>query len=313
MTGKLLHIMSVNPHQFKAFSYVVREGSITGAARQLGVSQSAVSQHIAKLEATVGMRLFLRGRDGIELTATGQEIYEFADRYVTLENVISEKLQGYSDMEAGNLRIIANAPQPALGLIARFADLFPKVHLDFSLRDWTSSMELLQKQQVDLAVVTDATPRSDWLSIPISKASFVVYAPASHHLVRKPLMSLKDFATETLLLPEAGSLTQRVVTAALRDHAVQPRRMVKTTTFPVMKEAILAGLGIGIFLEGSANPDSDLVEIPIEELVSLHQISLVIPKHKVDLRLIRSFVEMLNELKDSDAGNALAHSPKSFG
>ena len=49
--------MRVNPHQFKAFAHVVREGSISSAARKLGVSQSAVTQHVSKLESAVGARL----------------------------------------------------------------------------------------------------------------------------------------------------------------------------------------------------------------------------------------------------------------
>ena len=59
----------------KPFAFVVREGSISGAARWLGVSQSAVSQHIAKLEAVMGAQVLIRGRDDVALTPVGQDLF----------------------------------------------------------------------------------------------------------------------------------------------------------------------------------------------------------------------------------------------
>lgn len=287
--------MAFNPYQFKAFAHVIREGSLSAAAKSLGVSQSAVTQHISKLEATVGVRLIVRGRDGVELTTTGQEFYELADRYAALESLIREKLQGYSDLTRGQLKVIANAPQPALRLIARYGEAYPNVDIDFSLFDWSTAMELLLKQQTDIGIVTDPTQRADWQKIPITSARYVMYVRYDHPLAKKSIVSLNDLQTETLLLTEAGSLTRRIVTNALRDCDSQPRRIVKTTTFPVMKEAIIEGLGVGIFLEASAQNDGQLAELPIAELSSPHETSLIVPKHKLELRLTKSFVRVVEQ------------------
>ncbi len=287
--------MAFNPHQFKAFAHVIREGSISAAAKSLGVSQSAITQHISKLEKTVGVRLMIRGRDGVELTATGQEFYELADRYAALDALIGEKLEGFSDLTRGQLKIIANAPQPALHLISRYADAYPDVDIDFSLFDWSTAMELLMKQQTDIGIVTDPTHRADWQIIPIQSARYVMYVRRDHPLAQKELASLSDLQGETLLLTEAGSLTRRIVNAALQKMNITPRRIVKTTTFPVMKEAILEGLGVGIFLEASAKNTGQLAELPIAELPTRHETCLVVPKHKLDLRLTKSFVTIVEQ------------------
>lgn len=288
--------MQFNPHQFKAFAHVVRAGSLSGAAKVLGVSQSAVTQHIANLEEAVGMRLLVRRREGVTLTAAGQEFHDLADRYATLEAVISERMSGYGDLTAGHLRIIANAPQPALRLIARYAAAYRDVDIDFSLFDWSTAMEMLQGQETDIGIVTDPTPRNDWHIEPIVKARYVLYARTDHLLASARAVSLDVLRGETLLLPETGSLTQRVVSSALQRCGVRPRRMVKTTTFPVMKEAILEGLGVGIFLQDSAQEEVRLVQIPITELKEAHQTCLVVPKHKRDLRLTRSFLDVAAEM-----------------
>jgi len=66
--------MGPNHHQFTAFAYVVREGSFSAAATRLAVTQSTVTQHIAKLERGVGTPLLLRGHSGVEVTAAGQDL-----------------------------------------------------------------------------------------------------------------------------------------------------------------------------------------------------------------------------------------------
>ncbi len=297
MVSKPLCEMAVNPYQLKAFAHVVREGSVTTAARVLGVSQSAVSQHIAKLEVQVGARLLVRARDGVELTATGQELFDVADRFATLQAIIEEKVQGYSELARGNLRVIANAPQPALDLITRFADLYPNVGVDFSLCDWSTSMEMLQKRKVDFGVITEPTKNSEWRLQPLGTARFVLYVNDTHPLATRKKLSLSEIMSETLLLPESGSLTQRVVSNALNAQNLTPRRIVKTTTFPVMKEAIQTGLGVGIFLENSARFDARLVELPILELEKEYQTHLVVPRHRMDLKLVRSFCQVAEEAK----------------
>ncbi|MEL6648005.1 MAG: LysR family transcriptional regulator [Pseudomonadota bacterium] len=282
-----------NPYQFKAFSQVVRQGSFSAAARAMGVSQSAVTQHVANLESTVGVRLLIRAREGVQLTSTGQEFFDLADRYAVLDAVIDEKLRGYCEFSQGQLRIIANAPQPALGLITRYAADYPDVNIDFAICDWTKAMELLQTHQTDIAIVTDPTKQEDWHYVPVTRARYVLYVRQDHPLAARNTIALQDLAGETLLLPETGSLTQRVVTGALNKHGLTVRRIVKLTGFPVMKEAILEGLGVGIFLQNSAQKNNELRELRIQELTRAHETSVVIPNYKLDLRLTQSFLNIL--------------------
>ena len=285
--------MVFNPHQFKALAQVVRDGSFSAAARSLGVSQSAVTQHITKLEAAIGARLVVRDRGGLHLTTTGQEFYELADKYATLDALAEEKLRGYTELTKGHLRFIANAPQPALQLIAKYAKAYPDVGVDFSLVDWSRAMDMLQSHQTDIAIVTDPTPRKDWHRVKIASAKYVLYLLKDHPLAARAEVSLRDIVNETLLLPESGSLTQRVVSTALKKHKLEPQRIIKTTTFPVMKETILEGLGVGIFLEDSAKKTAHLVERPITELTRAHETCLVIPNYKLDLRLTQSFLRFV--------------------
>ncbi|MCQ2149414.1 MAG: LysR family transcriptional regulator [Bacteroidales bacterium] len=67
-------------YRLKVFSVVTREGSFTGAAKELGISQPAVSQHIAELEKSLGCTLLTRARGKVSLNAHGRELREYAER-----------------------------------------------------------------------------------------------------------------------------------------------------------------------------------------------------------------------------------------
>lgn len=283
-----------NPHQMRAFAQVVREGSLSGAAQQLGVSQSAVSQHIANIEALVGSRLLIRGRDGVTLTSVGQEIFGLADEFTALDQQIAERLQRHSELDVGHITIIANAPQPALRLIERFTKRYPKISVNFALCDWSSAVEQLHSHRIDIAVITDPPKQPDLFVQEIVRSRYVAYARADHPMARRSSVDLAELVDCTLVLPEKGSLTQRVVAKALKKAGLVLKRSVTMTTFPVMKEAVMQGVGIGIFLQDSSVPEAELCEIDIVDMPQIHSTCIVVPKHKLGLRVTKSFLDILD-------------------
>lgn len=282
-----------NHHQFTAFAHVVREGSFSRAAERLGVSQSAVTQHVAKLEKSIGMKLLRREQNGVSLTRAGQSLFELADRRVTLDDLIVEKIQGFASLERGYLSVIANAPRPALPVIASFQKAYPKVEIDFTLYDWTQAMAMLRDRKVDIAIVTEPDRVGDCISLPISEVRYVAYVPEGHKLAGRHTITLTDLAEETVLIPEEGSFTARIVERKLKQHGRQFPNRMRTTTFPVMKEAILHGVGVGIFLDDSGFPGDGLVAVQVEELPETYVTKLVVPKDKWDLGIVQRFVELV--------------------
>ncbi|MEO0991012.1 MAG: LysR family transcriptional regulator substrate-binding protein, partial [Pseudomonadota bacterium] len=159
----------------------------------------------------------------------------------------------------------------------------------------TSSMERIGSSAADIGIITAPAHRKDLYTYKITEARYVLHCRADHPLARRESVSLREVCDEVLLLPEKGSLTQRVVAQRLNDYGLRPRRSIKTTTFPVMKEAILQGVGVGIFLDCSATEESRLVEIPILEMPEPYDTCLVIPRHKLDLRLMQSFAHLVRD------------------
>ncbi len=285
--------MRPNHHQFVAFAYVVREGSFSAAATELGVTQSTITQHVAKLEQNVGAQLLWRRRDGVEVTPTGQALYDLADRLVAIDTAIGERLEGFASMKDGRIKVIANAPQPALGIIKRFHDAFPEIQIDFGLYDWTTATTMIRNRLADVGLITDPPQHDEWERHFLMKTRYVAYCRTDSRLAKqKTTTTLESIAQHTLVLPEKGSLTQRVVRSKFSDLGLSLPRLVNMTTFPLMCEAVLQGVGVALFLRQSSLMKDGLVELDVAELDKSHETWLVAPKDKAKLRLISEFTSI---------------------
>ncbi len=293
--------MKLSPYQIIAFTHAARERSFSKAAAALGVTQSSVTQHVAKLEQIMGTQLFLRRREGLELTPTARELFDISDRMRTLEQLIEEKVEDYGELSAGHLRIVANAPRPAMPVIARYSELYPQVQIEFALVSWNIAMQQLREREIDIAIILEPEANDGISMREIGTTRYMAYVNRDHRLARRRRLSLKDLAEEVMILPEDGSLTQRLVKRTAAQYGVSYSRVVKTATFSTVKEAVLHGVGVGMLLEDSVFPSEDLIPIEIEEMTERYRNFLVTPIDKRDLRLVKSFCDVAVDETYADA------------
>ncbi|MGL3111895.1 LysR substrate-binding domain-containing protein [Bradyrhizobium sp. BR 1432] len=258
--------MKISAHQIAAFTEVFRQKSVSEAAAVLGITQSAVTQHLAKLEQRMGTTLFIRYRTGLEPTKPAEELFALTDRVRVLEQLVAEKLDAYSDLSTGHLTVIANAPRPAMPVIAEFNRRFPAVRVEFSLATWRVAQERLAARDVDIAIVTEPEDIASLYHAKLSTTRLMALLRREHPLAERQSLKLAELAQERVVLTENGSLTLREVQRACRDNKISMGNVIGMTTYPVLKEAVLHGIGIGIILNDSMFPADELTYMPIDEL-----------------------------------------------
>lgn len=275
--------MTPTPQQATALVHVVRTGSFTGAARALGVTQSAVTQHVAKLEAALGTRLLVRGPNGVVPTQMGGEVYDLCAKIETLRETLAERTRALASLQGGSLRIIANAPQPALSMIVRARRALPGLEIAFSLHDWTSAMAMMRGRRADVGIITEAAPIEGFTRSKVATAAYGLYAPSGRDWPAPPRFA--DLATETLVMLEHGSYTARTLRGAYAAQDIPLPQILSVTGFPLMKEAVLSGLGLGIFLSSSARDDPRLRFDAMPELPSVSTYA-VVPQERRASRVV---------------------------
>ena len=281
--------MKPTPYQIAAFTHVARERSFSRAASSMGVSQSAITQHVAKLEKIMGAQLFLRRRDGVELTASALELFALTDRLRSLEEEVTERILDFGQLSSGNLKIIANMPRPALPIIARYGELYPDVRIEFSLVSWNMAMTHVQTRDVDIALIVEPDRDAGFFVESIGTTHYRAFVRTDHPLASRKSVTLKTLASEVVIVPEDGSLTQRVMNRKTAEYGMERPRYLKAATFPLVKEAVLHGCGVAVMLEDGQYPSTSLASLPIRDMAETYDIAMVTPHTKRDLRLVRSF------------------------
>lgn len=113
-----------NLEYYKVFYYVAKTGSVTGAAKQLSISQPAVSQAIKQLETSLGIDLFYRAARGVKLTREGQLLFSYVEKGYEQIELGLEKMLQLKNMEGGEIRIGASDMIVLFAL--RFNKIIPK-------------------------------------------------------------------------------------------------------------------------------------------------------------------------------------------
>jgi len=146
----------LNLVHLRVLAAVARHGSVTEAARELHYSQPSVSHHLARLEAATGAKLVQRVGRGIRLTPEGQLLARRAAEIVGRVDAAATELAAQVDLQAGRVRLAANASTLSTivpNAAAALAAAYPGIELTMVDRHPVESLELLRHGEIDVAIV----------------------------------------------------------------------------------------------------------------------------------------------------------------
>ncbi|WP_026507567.1 LysR family transcriptional regulator [Butyrivibrio sp. MC2013] len=151
----------INLEYYKVFYHVVKSGSITAAARELSISQPAVSQQISALEKKLGLSLFSRNGRGIRLTAEGESLYEYVSRGIDEILQGEKRLWQMQQLEAGQVRIGASDMTLRFFLLPYleiFHNLYPGIKVTVTNGPTPETLKALSEDKIDFGVVSSPFP-----------------------------------------------------------------------------------------------------------------------------------------------------------
>ncbi len=138
---------------------VVGRGTVHGAARDVGITQTGVTQRIRALERALGVTLFTRSRLGMRLTAEGEALNRYCQRVRDMEGELLASLRGRAEEES--VRLVITGPSTVMRSrvipqTARVLEEFPNVAITFDLDDDQSGLGSLKRGEAQLAVLDRA-------------------------------------------------------------------------------------------------------------------------------------------------------------
>ena len=224
-----------------------RQGSVSAAARAVGIGQPSASEHLRLLEAAAGQRLVERNGRTSQLTEAGRVLASHASQALATLAAGEEELHALAGLESGTLHIGASTT-PGVYLLPDTLGCFqrdhPNVSIEVEIASTGEIIERLLAGRIHLALVGDTAADERVEFEPLLSDEIVGITKPG--LLRKAKGKVKPEAlnSETLLVREARSSTQQVADRALRAAGVEPKRVWELDSSEAIKRAAREGLGI---------------------------------------------------------------------
>ncbi len=261
---------TLDSRQLIAFATLARRGSFTQTARELFLTQSAVSHTIKAFERELGVPLFDRIGKRVHLTQAGEQLLGHAERILREMTDARSAIEELQNWGHGRLRVGASttACHYILPTVLReFRQSFPKCVIKIEPGDQPQQLELLRSNQVDIALTLEpAEPLADLDFRPLFEDELRFLVSPMHRWAGLKEVPVREIADETLIMYNKGSQTFRMVDEYFRAEGVTPSNYIELGSMEAIKELVKIGLGAGVLAPWIARDElrsGALIDIPL--------------------------------------------------
>jgi LysR family transcriptional regulator, regulator for metE and metH len=238
----------IERHHLELVREVERRGSLTAAARKLGLTQSALSHAVRKLEQQLAVELWQREGRGLRLTSAGEHLLGFAERVLPqfehTERVVAQIARG----QRGTLRIGMEC-HPCyrwlLKVVEPYLRGFPDVDLDVKQKFQFGGIGALFAHEIDLLVTPDPLERKGLRFVPVFDYEQVLVVSRQHPLAKRRYVLPADLEREVLITYPVEIERLDVFSQFLMPAGSMPKRHLTIETTDIILQLIASGRGVG--------------------------------------------------------------------
>lgn len=259
----------IDTRQLLAFATVARRGSFTLAAKDLFLTQSAVSHAIKALEEELGHRLLDRMGRRVMPTQAGEQLLRHVQKILAEMEQARAGLDQLANWGHGRLRVGASetACQYLLPTVLReFRQSFPKCSIRIEPGDHLRLGDLLRSGQVDVALMLRTETDRDLEFVPLFEDELSFVVSPQHAWNQNGLVRPEQISTETLILYNKASFTFRLLMDYFRAEGTTPSDYIELGSMEAIKELAKTGVGVGIVARWVARTEianGSLVSLPL--------------------------------------------------
>jgi DNA-binding transcriptional LysR family regulator len=287
----------------KVFCDIIESGSVSYAASQNFVTQSAVSQQVRSLEDKYECRLLERARAGVKPTAAGQILYnsskEIVRRFIELEN----RLREIGSVVAGAIRV---GTVYSVGLhelppyLTEFLRAYPHVNVHLEYLRSNKIYEDLVEGKIDLGVVAYPAKRSQIVTIAFRHDELVLVAPPDDGFAKLDRISVSQLAGQRFVGYERDIATRKASDRILREYGVKPQYTMEFDNIETIKRAVEIGQGVAIVPRSTVEIETlrgSLKMLEFDEGPFTRPLAIIYKRGRELSPAVRKFVEVLTSSK----------------
>ena len=291
---------------YRTFLAVLEHGSLSAAARELGLTQPTVGRHIDALEQSVGAELFTRSQQGLLPTDTALVLKPYAETLASTTAALLRAASGSKDKVSGTVRISASeviGAEVLPPILAKLQASYPDLIVELSASD---TVEDLLQREADIAVRMVAPAQEALLARHIGIISLGLFAHRSYierygkpetleELRRHKLIGFDRQTAYIRMMLKRYPMLEGVSFSFRSDHSI------------ALHNALRAGIGIGFYQIPFASRDPNLmqilpeIEVEIDTWIVMHENLKTSPRCRVTFDAL--VTGLLDYIKENNVGN----------
>jgi LysR family transcriptional regulator, low CO2-responsive transcriptional regulator len=232
--------------QLKVFECVARHLNFTRAARELHLTQPAVSTQVKLLEEHAGMPLFEQLGKKVYMTPAGAEMLHHSRAIIRQLREADEAMQQQRGVSKGRLRVtvISAGDYFFPHLLGAFLRLHPGVNVDLSVANRAELLRRIAENDTDLGAMVRLPEDRDLQAVSFAQHPYVIVAPPLHPLAARRNIALSLIAGERFIAREQGSDTRSAMAHAFGHWLPRLDLVMEIGSNEMIKQAVMAGMGL---------------------------------------------------------------------
>lgn len=227
--------------------HIAAEKNFSRAAEKLHIAQPSLSQQLAKLEKELGVLLFKRNTNAVELTYAGAQFVDKAQTILDLVDQLKKEMEDISQMKRGKL-VIGSLPITGSHVLPLVLPVFQAAYPDIEIvliEDTSAHLESLTVQgKTDLSLLTLPLLEQSLQFDPLIEEEIYLALPPNHAETNQSAVPLARFKDEPFILLKRGQGFRQIVVELCAQAGFSPNVVFESSNIETAQSLVAAGMGI---------------------------------------------------------------------
>ena len=292
--------MNIALEYYKIFYYVGKNESISKAAKELCISQPAVSQAIKHLETQLCARLFLRTQKGVQLTSEGMVLYTYIKQGYEYILLGERKFKELLDLDTGEIKVGASdmtLKYYLLPYLEKFHMQYPHIKVSVTNAPTPETLQYLEEGRIDFGIVSTPITEHPNIEIQTVKEIHDIFVAGSRFAdLKKQSLSFQALEQYPLICLEKTTSTRSFMDTFLSSKQVLLKPEFELATSDMIVQFVKRNMGIGCVVSDFAEEymrDGQMFQLHFQESIPSRQICIAVSRKIPVSNAARHLVDML--------------------
>ena len=297
--------MYQNLSSYRIFYAVANTGNISKAAKELYISQPAISKSIQKLEDSIGVKLFHRSSRGVTLTSEGELLYAHVKSAFEVLTLGEDKLRRSIALGMGHLTIGVSSTLCKYILLPYLKDFikkYPHINISIACHSTNHTLKLLEDGKLDIGLIgkPDNLKNIDFYSLREIEDIFIATRDYLQNLRIRGVNRHQILQNATLMLLDKENMTRQYIDNYFQDNHILIQDIIEVSNMDLLIEMVKIGLGVGCVIRDFVKTElqsNTLVEIPLKLPIQKREIGFAFHR---DVKISKSLAHFIHFYEQYD-------------